>query len=422
MSLFLRNPRGRAWWMAGLITATLVLLLLPPVRTRLAWYATVLRSRVYYALRPPQEAVFVPTPQPTPTPHPQATATPQPAPTATPRPSPTPVATPTPRPEAASWPPPKHEYQRWNNCAPATLSMALAVWGWQGNQQDLAPLLKPNPRDKNVFPHEIVDAVLHHTAYMALARPAGSLDLLRDFIAAGLPVMVEKGFEPDNVDGWMGHYVLVWGYDDARQVFFTHDSYRGPEKAVPYAQMEAEWRAFNFTYILVYPPARDGEVRTLLGQFQDPLAAWHAAARRAETETQTLTGRDAVFAWFNLGESHVALGHYAQAAQAFDQAFTRLAALPPEQRPWRWMWYHEGPYRAYYEVGRYDDVLRLATTTLQAMSEPVLEEAFYWRGRAYAALGDANAARADFQRALRAHPGYPPAQDALQALQQGASP
>ncbi len=416
------KPRRAAWGLAVLVLVSVALLLVPPVRQRVAWHVTQWRSQLYYALHPPEEAVFVPqrAAHARPSPTPPAVHTPLPSPT--PPPTPTAIVTPTPRPAAAFWPPPQHEYQDWNNCAPATLSMALAFWGWEGDQYTLAAWLKPNPRDKNVMPEEIEAAVLRHTRFMALMRPAGDLDLLRSLIAAGFPVVVEKGFEPNADDGWMGHYLLVWGYDDAKATFYAHDSYQGPEQAITYDQLQREWRAFNFIYLVVYPPERDGEVRRLLGQWADPTAAWQAAAQRAAAETRSLSGRDAVFAWFNLGESLVALGDEAAAAQAFDQAFTLLAALPPDIRPWRWMWYHQGPYQAYDAVGRYDDVIQLATTTLKAMSEPVLEEAYYWRGRAYAAQGNYDAARADFQRALEAHPGYPPAQAALEALEATDTP
>jgi len=80
------------------------------------------------------------------------------------------------------------------------------------------------------------------------------------------------------------------------------------------------------------------------------------------------------------------------------------------------MWYHETPYQAYYYTGRYGDVINLANTTLAAMSEPVLEEAYYWRGMAEAALGDFAAARKDFQKALRLNPLMSRAQEALDAL------
>ncbi|WP_240631219.1 hypothetical protein [Meiothermus granaticius] len=50
-----------------------------------------------------------------------------------------------------------------------------------------------------------------------------------------------------------------------------------------------------------------------------------------------------------------------------------------------------------------------------------LEESYYWRGKASAALGQTRAARADFQTALRLKPSYREAAQALQALQARAS-
>lgn len=58
------------------------------------------------------------------------------------------------------------------------------------------------------------------------------------------------------------------------------------------------------------------------------------------------------FAWFNVGTNLTALGRHDEAAAAYDQA--RLAGLP-----WRMLWYQFGPYRAYYETGRYEDVRAL---------------------------------------------------------------
>ena len=73
---------------------------------------------------------------------------------------------------------------------------------------------------------------------------------------------------------------------------------------------------------------------------------------------------------------------YTRAAAAYDAAFANYAQIPEKTRPWRMMWYQTGPYFAYYYTGRYQDVINLATQTLDAMSEPILEESFYWRARA----------------------------------------
>ena len=80
------------------------------------------------------------------------------------------------------------------------------------------------------------------------------------------------------------------------------------------------------------------------------------------------------------------------------------------------IWYQTGPYWAYYYTGRYQDVIKLATTTLDAMSEPVLEESYYWRALAGEATGDSKGAIKDLQSALKFHPGFEPALTQLKQL------
>ncbi len=73
------------------------------------------------------------------------------------------------------------------------------------------------------------------------------------------------------------------------------------------------------------------------------------------------------------------VGQYDNAALAYDQA--RAIGLP-----WRMLWYQFGPYEAYYQAGRYDDVVLLADVTLT--DRPYFEESYYYKGLALAALGD----------------------------------
>ena len=70
--------------------------------------------------------------------------------------------------------------------------MALSYWNWQGDQYDIAPLTKPNPRDKNVMPYELADYVESKTPFKVIVRVGGDIDLLKRFLAASLPVMVER--------------------------------------------------------------------------------------------------------------------------------------------------------------------------------------------------------------------------------------
>ena len=80
------------------------------------------------------------------------------------------------------------------------------------------------------------------------------------------------------------------------------------------------------------------------------------------------------------------------------------------------LWYQTGPYWAYFYSSRYQDVIDLATKTLDNMSEPILEESYYWRGLAREAVGDVNGAIDDLQASLKYHPGFEPSISKLQQL------
>jgi hypothetical protein len=396
----------------------------PAVQDRLGWRIAALQARIKYTLFPPAEAVFTPDPTLaamvqstldaiTPT----ATVTPPvstpPTPTITPTPSPTPM----PIPPSAYLSGVRHEYEKWNNCGPATLAMTLSFWGWEGDQIPIADFVKPNPRDKNVMPYELQDFVEQQTDLRMIVRTGGTLDLIKRLIASGFPVMVEKGYDFPGADkGWMGHYQLIVGYDDAQARFTAYDSYTGgPNIPVAYDALESNWRSFNFTFLVPYPPEREEELLALLGGLADEQAAVQAAAQRASDEIYALTGRDQFFAWFNRGSSLVSLQDYAGAAAAYDEAFRLQATLDPETRPWRMLWYQTGPYWAYQYSGRSYDVISLATSTLTVMSEPVLEESYYWRGLARNTVGDVTGAIEDWRTAVQAHPGFEPALAQLQA-------
>jgi hypothetical protein len=407
---------------------------LPPVHDRLAWRIENLRADILYALNPPQEAVFVPqevtvlpsvTPTATVTPAPRrAPRGARPGPPPTPPPSPTASPSPTPIPERVILSGAIHEYQKWNNCGPATLATALSFWDWRGDgigdlQSDTAPFLKPNPRDKNVMPYEMVDFVNSQTSLRAVWRMGGDLELLKRLIAAGFPVVIEKGFEVPK-EGWMGHYEVLTGYDDGKGRFIAQDSYIQADFPVPYEKLLGEWQAFNYVFVVIYPPEREAEAAAVLGPWWDEAESYRLAAQKASEEVFASNGRAQAFAWFNRGTSLVRLQDYAGAAQAYDEYFKLYATLGEDERPWRMLWYQTSPYFAYFYSQRYYDVLNLATTTLEYINEPAIEESYYWRGKARAALGDSSGAVADFRESLKWHEAFAPSLFELETL--GAAP
>jgi len=408
---------------------------LPPVHSRLAWRLDELRTRIIYYFNPPDEAVFQPETQVVDleaavattraqfelTLTPDATSTPKPGPT------PRPTITPTPLPTTVKLEGVKYEDQhnRWNYCGPANFSMALTYWGWDGNRDIVGKAIKPSNDDKNVMPYELQDFVTDNVPGMSTAmRYGGDIDMLKRLISAGFPVVTEKGYyERDYTGkmGWMGHYQFVTGYDDTNDVVIAQDTYLdGPDFPISYDEFMEGWRSFNYVFVVTYPTEREGEVMDLLGPLLANAddAARHALAV-AQDESQRLSGIDRFFSYFNIGTSHVALRQYGDATYAYDYAFQLYNGLSGDEsiRPYRMMWYQTGPYFAYYYSNRFSDVINLATTTLEdTISEPVLEESLIWRGRAYYMAGDTQAAIKDYRAALKVHPDWLPAIQALQDL------
>ncbi len=402
---------------------------LPPVHDRLAWRVDEVILNLKYRLNPPAQAVFVP--QEAEKDPPAATIMPTIAPSATPPPTNEPTesidltSTPIPSqtPEPATTPLPERiilqgvtyedQHGRWNYCAPANLSMALSFWGWQGNRDIVGPFLKPDDKDKNVMPYEMAAYVQENTDLMVFSRVGGDLELLKRFIANGYPVLVEKGTFLRDLTGvvsWMGHYQVVTGYDDAQEIFITQDSFVKADHEVSYSDMIKGWRAFNYAFLIIFPPEKEAEVIALLGADADEATNYQNAALKASNEVYGLSGIDQYFAWFNRGSSLVNLQDYAGAAAAYDESFAVYPTIPETERPWRMMWYQTGPYFAYFYSQRYYDVLYLADGTLSAMQgDQNLEESYYWRAMAKAALGDTSGAIADYRTSLQYHPGFGPA-------------
>ncbi len=202
--------------------------------------------------------------------------------------------------------------------------MALSFWDWDGDQRPVADFTKPNPRDKNVMPYELAAYVEEQTEFDVLVRVGGDLQLLKGLIAAGFPVIVEKGFEGAGFEDWMGHYEVVSGYDDSTGKFTVQDSYIMADLPLDYEEMDRYWRHFNYTYLVIYPPDREAELLDILGPAADEEANYRAAAQRASDEIFSSTGRPRFFAWFNRGTNLAALQDYAGAAAAYDEGLRTL--------------------------------------------------------------------------------------------------
>jgi hypothetical protein len=442
----------KRWWILATVVLVIGIALIPPIKNRLSTQYELLRTRVVYFFNPPSEAVFEPGGETNPltvetavgTARAEMLLTLTPAAIVTPKatktgPTAKPTITSTPVPDTVILPGVVYvdQHGRWNYCGPANLTMALNFWGWSGNRDDVAKVIKPGSPDtkltfierglpdKNVMPYELVDFVnTQTTEYRALYRHGGDMDLLKRLIAAGFPVIVEKGYYERDYTGkidWLGHYLFTTGYDDAKGGFIVQDAYLKPGKDLlsKYEEYEDGWRSFNYLFMVIYPAGQEEEVLGILGPWADETWAANHALELASKDIAELEENDLFFAYFNKGTSHVLLNQYSDASIAYDQAFNQYSKwdLDKGNRPFRMMWYQTGPYFAYYYSARYQDVVDLATTTLtKTISKPTLEESLLWRGRAYYMIGDTNAAIADYRAALQVHTDWYPAVQALQEL------
>ena len=302
------------------------------------------------------------------------------------------------------------EYQGWNNCGPTTLTNALVHFGYEDDQNRAANWLKPDGEDKNVSPWQMVEFVntqIPETPVYGLLRSGGSIELLQTLMFNDFPVIIEWGYEPSGYT-WMGHYLLMSGYDNQLDQFTTMDSFKGPNTRYSYDKIAEYWQHFNYTYIVLYTLDREEELLELLGEDADE---WQNHIRTLEVaREEAIADPNDAFAWFNMGSKFVSLGMFDVAAQAFDQAISSGSL------PWRMMWYQFGPYEAYFRTGRFDDMIAIARQNQNDGGGHFVEETWYYLGMAREGRGEYDKALQNYDTALNFNPNFRPAREAKERL------
>jgi tetratricopeptide (TPR) repeat protein len=302
-------------------------------------------------------------------------------------------------------------YQQFNRCSAAALTIQLSYFDWQGTYDDTIRALNPDAEDVAVRLDEMA-AFAVAQGLKAVYRIGGTLDLLKALVAGGFPVLVENVYYdgPDAFQDWMAHNRVVMGYDDARGEIYTFDSLLGngennAGRPIPYADIDDRWRPFNRDFLVVYHPDEEAAVQTIMADYWDENYAAEVALQLSQAELDD--GTSDSFTLFNMGSSLVELERYNEAADAFDRA--RQIGLP-----FRMLWYQYGPFDAYYEMERYDDMLAMAREVIA--DTPGVEESYYYAGLAYQAQGDIERAKSNFQVALIRNQSFALAQTALASV------
>jgi tetratricopeptide (TPR) repeat protein len=395
--------KKRVWLYIGLgVAGFLIVAFLayqsPAVKMRVNWrvdVATTYIRSLFYSAELPQPQVSLERITPIPTmevPNPVATQ----------------INTPEPLPARVILEAPKYEKEVYNNCGAATLAMLLRMYGWEGTQDTIASVIKPDIDDKNVNIDELVYYVRNKTGWLnAEYRVGGDIELLKRLIANGYPVIIESGMLLDqsyriNDDRWGGHYLLVTGYDDDTALFTTQDSWYSANKMLTYDELNVNWKAFNRAYLLVFLPDQIDKIKELVGENWDEETNRINALNKAYEESEA--NPEDAFAWFNVGTNLLYFERNPEAAQAFDTAI-RLGI------PQRMLRHQFGPFIAYFKTGRNDDLKALAEYALRIT--PTSEENLLWYGWALFREGDSAAAIDEFNKALHINPNYLDARYAL---------
>lgn len=396
----LKHKRSILIALTVLLAAAIAIYQIPQVKAAIEW--RIEKFTIYF-----KNTINPPGPVPTALP-----VTPQPS-------TPTSVRTPTlianisatatatatlpPLPAQASITSPEYEKQTPNNCGPATLSMALHMYGWEGNQADISNLVKPVIGDRNVNPEELRYYVRTQAGWLNLEyRVGGSIDLLKRLIVANYPVIVESvtSLDPNDALGptddlWAAHYLLLTAYNDSAQTFTIQDSYHGADLKITYSKLEEEWKPFNNVYLVMYFPEFEEEMKTLLASNFDPELNRQNALSASQADSAK-NPTDA-FAWFNLASNLVYFDRYDEAALAYDKA--REIGLPL-----RMFRYQFGPFLAYFHSGRNEDLLVL-TDYARGVTE-MSEEAWLWYGFGLYRNGDNAGALKAWQKAANINPNF----------------
>ena len=301
-----------------------------------------------------------------------------------------------------------HTWQKWNNCGPSAVHMALSAYGIVIDQLEIAAVLKPDREDTNVSPEEIAEYARSH-GLGAVVRLGGTPALTRAVLRAGMPLIAEQWIAVED-RGEMGHYRVLTGFDEAAGTLEAMDSYYGPRHRYAEADFAAMWRPFLGAYVLVYDPSQEALARAALGEDWD--AGANLARILAQLEAEAAATPGDRWSQFALGEALARVGRHEEAAAAFDRAIA--IGLP-----FRAFWYQFGYAESLFALGRHEQLLLHADTTLAPMRGENLEEWQYWRGRSLQALGRVAEAREAYERALFFQPGMEAARVALATMGEG---
>lgn len=297
-----------------------------------------------------------------------------------------------------------HVFQTFNNCGPASLSMTLSFFKIVVSQKEIGDELRPwqnpagNNDDKSVTLPELAQKA-QDFGFTTYHRPNGDIQTLKAFIANDIPVITRTLLE---VDSDIGHYRVVYGYDDNFREILQNDSLQGKNLKFNYTSFLNLWKPYGYEYLVLVPPEKTALAQGILKENLNERVAWVNATENLKMEL-SVNPQD-IFLRFSLAVAYYNTGQYNESIQEFEAVEDKL--------PFRTLWYQIEPLLAYQKLMRYEELLPRIESVL-ANGNRGFSELYQIRGEIYLDLGNIEEARKQFELALFYNQNYEKASRAL---------
>ncbi len=280
-------------------------------------------------------------------------------------------------------------HQTFNNCGPASLSMVLGYFGINVSQHELGDALRPyqvasgDNDDKSVTLQELAKKAQEY-GLKTYWRPNGNIELIKNFINMGVPVMTSTWTHPEED---IGHFRVVKGYDDSKKIIIQDDSLEGANQQYSYADYDRVWDKYNYEYLVVFRPQNQDLVERIIGENLDETIAWQNALDHADN----VLGKNPndVNMRFNKSIAEYYLGKYDETVKDFEAIESNL--------PFRDLWYQIEPILAYQKLKKYDRVLSLTQRVIDKGNR-AFSEAYQIRGEVLDAEGRTEEAKVEYAK------------------------
>lgn len=318
-------------------------------------------------------------------------------------PSPPPIQLITP-PEVKILPNTYHIFQSFNNCGPASLSMALSYFDINVSQTILGQELRPyqvaggDNDDKSVTLSEMAKKGEEY-GLLSYHRPNGNFDIIKKFIAYDIPILTRTWTKPAED---VGHFRLIKGYDQTSNEIIQDDSLQGKNLRYSVDDFDTLWKKFNYEYLVLVPKDKKEIAEAILEKNLDEEYAWKEAVKISNAQLEQ--NPDDFYAGFNLSVAYFHLKDYRKSTKEFEKVESRL--------PFRTLWYQIEPIKSYFELGDYERVFQITEKVLNYYNR-AFSELYLLRGESHLKLGEKEKARLEFEKAVLYNKNLKEAIDAL---------